>query len=574
MRKDRWLALALLATVTAVASCAPVASPGGQVRGDPQPRASTPKRLIAAISSNPTTLRSNFPGGASGGAAAGVDVLEDLVHAGATRRDDRDVLRPVLAEALPSIENGLWKQFPDGRMETTWTLKNAARWQDGAPVTSQDLLFSLRACRDDEVARFCMHVGFDYIDTAAAPDDHTVTVTWTQPFIDADALFTTEFAMPIPRHLVERPYLENKRGLIDLPYWNREFVGAGPFRVREWVEGSHIILSAFEGYVLGRPRLDEILVKFIPDANTLVANMLAGEVDVNLGRGMALDQAIEIREQWREGRIEVGLINLVMAYPQFIDPRPAALLDVRFRKGLVHALNRQEMVETLQAGLVPVAHSFFDTAKPQYRELDPFVVKYDFDPRRAVQLIESSGYTRGSDGHLRDGAGQRLVLETRTSGGQEIQNKAQSAVAYYWRAVGSEVEEVIMTPQRMSDREYLATRPAFQVGQNTDEKKGLRRAHSSQTPLPENNYTRTGNNSRYINSEFDALLDRFFSTIPLPERTQVLGQVLHHASDQLVVIPLFFGTHPKLVSKRLLNFGPRKTSEGTEGWNAHEWDIR
>lgn len=555
----------------ALAACAPAA---GAPRAEDDAAAPTgPKRISAAIlNRDPVTLRSSAV--RFGGDQAGVDVIEDLVHTGPTRRDDSNVLQPLLAEAVPSIDNGHWKVLADGRMETSWTLKPGALWHDGTPLTSQDLLFTLNMCMDQEAVGFCDPiVGFSYIQGARALDDRTVTVEWKQPYIDADALFTTQFGIPVPRHLLEDNYRDNKKGLADLPYWTREFVGAGPFRLREWVEGSHMTLAAFDRYVLGRPKISEIVVRFIPDPNALVANMLSGDIDVNLGRGMSLEQAVQIRDQWPTGRLEVGTVNWLVAYPQFIDPHPEVLLDVRFRKGLAYAMNRQEMADTLQASFAPVAHAYFDTSQPQYRELDPLVVKYEFDPRKAIELIESTSLVRGADGSFRDPTGQRLSVEIRVTGTQELATKAQLATADYWQRVGVAVDAATIGPQRVNDREYRATRPAFEMGQVPDGMKGLRRAHSSETALPENNFSKVNNVSRYMSRELDGLLDRFFSTIPMRERLQLLGQILNHTTDQVTLIPIFYGTQPTMVSNRLLNVGPRRAAEGTNAWNAHLWDV-
>lgn len=555
-----------------LAACAPnPATPSAP--GESTKSVSTgPKRVTTAITaSDPATLRSGLAGA---GAIPGVDVLEDLVHAGLTRRDDTDTLRPVLAEALPTIDSGLWKILPDNRMQTSWTVKEGARWHDGTPFTAQDLAFTLTVSLDKEMTPFRANLGLDLIDGVTAPDDRTISVTWKQPFIEADALFTTQLAMPMPRHLLEPTYRENKRGLTDLPYWNREFVGAGPFQMRDWVDGSHITFAAFDGYVFGRPRLDEIVVRFIRDPNALVANMLAGQIDANLGRGMSLEQALQIRDQWPEGRMEVGWVNWVIAYPQFIDPRPAVLLDIRFRKALVHAMDRKEMADTLQAGLVPVADTYFNTSLSQFSTLDPFIVKYPYDPRLAIQMVESTGYARGPDGIFHDASGQRLSLEVRESGQQEIQTKAQLSMSDYWQRVGIGTEMVTIGAQRITDVAFVATRPAFQIGQNVDGNKGLRRVYSSETPLPDNNFLKAGNVSRYMNPEFDRLLDRYFSTIPLGDRMQALGQVLHYSTDQLTVIGLFYGTQPRVSNNRVVGIGARKAQEGTEAWNAHEWDLR
>ncbi|MBM2810829.1 MAG: hypothetical protein HW416_1588 [Chloroflexi bacterium] len=562
-----------LAIVTAVTGCAaPSSSPtsGGTTQAQ---RPATPKRITAALNTgDPLMLRSNA-GGPFGGSANGIDAMENLLNAGAVLRDDVDVLRPQLAEAVPTLDSGLWKLLPDGRMETTWRIKNGAQWHDGAPVTAEDLLFTLTVGRDPEQIAFNGHIGFEVIERAEATDASSLTVWWKRPFTEADSLFTTEFAMPMPRHLLERTYNEDKAGLVLLPYWTSEFVGTGPFKLKDWEKGSYMTLQAFDQYVLGRPKIDEILVKFIPDPNTIVANMLASEADVSLGRGISLEQAMQVQEQWRDGKMAIGYLNWVVIYPQFINPSPTVLLDARMRKALVHALDRQEMADTLQGGLTPVAHAIVNTNIPAYRELEPQVVKYEYDPRRAMQMIEGLGYTRATDGMFRDGTGEPLRVEIRTTGEQEIQTKSVLSIQDYWQKAGVGVDTIIIGPQRRTDRAYRATRPGFEVLRTPDGRKGLRRAHGSETPLPENNFGKSGNNARYINAEFDGLLDRYFATIPTTERLQVLGQIVRHSTDQVNVMGLFQGAEPSLIANRLSGAGPRGGQESTNAWNAWEWDL-
>ena len=70
------------------------------------------------------------------------------MNPGLSLLDDRGALRPVLAETVPTLENGLWKLFPDGRMETTWKLKPGLKWHDGTAFTSEDFVFAYRVFKD------------------------------------------------------------------------------------------------------------------------------------------------------------------------------------------------------------------------------------------------------------------------------------------------------------------------------------------------------------------------------------------------------------------------------------------
>src|SRR5687768_4281853 len=100
------------------------------------------KRIVLGMSAEPRITP---------GSGATARLWVPLVHSGLSVKDADGNLRPVLAETVPTLENGLWKLYPDGRMETTWRLRDGARWHDGAPFTTDDLVFSLQVSRDREM---------------------------------------------------------------------------------------------------------------------------------------------------------------------------------------------------------------------------------------------------------------------------------------------------------------------------------------------------------------------------------------------------------------------------------------
>ena len=333
--------------------------------------------------------------------------------------------------------------------------------------------------------------------------------------------------------------------------------------------GSHLSLEAHEGYVLGRPKIDEMEIRFILDANTAVANILSGAVQTTLGTGLTIEQALEVRDQWREGRMEVGYENWICIYPQFLNPNPLIVADARFRKALLIAIDRQAMVDTIQGGLVPLAHSYVRPDEQGFRETEPFVVRYDYDPRRAAQMVEDLGYRRGSDSVFRDGAGQRLELEVRASTSPVIHTKAMFPVVDYWQRLGLAVEPHAIPVARSADPEYRAgTHSAFEVIRHPNGPTQAQKLHTFEAPLAENRFVGR-NRGRYMNPEFDGLIDGYVATIPWEPRMQLLGQIVHHISDQLNVMGLFYDLRTTLVSNRLPN-----VSGGYPTANAHEWELK
>jgi peptide/nickel transport system substrate-binding protein len=554
-----------LAAILVLVGCAP-RQPDAQTNARNAAPPASPTRITAAILGDAPAMVQRL----TGFGQRGTDALEELVNAGVITDDNQGLLRPVLAEAVPTIENGLWRMAADGRMETTWRLRPNARWHDGTSVTSSDLLFAAAVAQDPEVPEFG-HAALGFVQAVEAVDERTVTVRWKQPYIEADRLFSRSIAGPMPRHLLQAPYAENKAAFTQLPYWNEQFIGTGPYRVRDFVAGSHVVLAANDDYLLGRPKIDVIEVRFINEPTTMVANILAGTIELTIGKTLSVEEAVEVRDRWREGRLEYAPSNAISVYPQFINPNPQVITNVQFRRALVHAIDRQQIADTLLVGLSSIAHSFLFPNQSQYREIEARLPRYDYDPRRASQIVESLGYAKGADGLFRAPNGQTLSVEARSST-TDINQKALFAIADAWQQIGVKVDPVVYSRQAGSSNEYLFTFPGFYLQRYTSDLSGLKNLHSSVIPLPENNF-RSGNTSRYKNADLDALLDRYFATIPMPERIATLGEIVYHVADQLPQLGLFYDVEPTAIANRIQNVGPRWPSS-TQSWNAHQWEVR
>lgn len=556
----RSLVLLSIATMLLAGGCAPPggSAPAGQAGEAPRAQ----KRIVAGLRGDPAIF-SNQLGRAGAGRIYGIAEMERMLNPGLVLRDNQQSLRPILVEAVPAVENGGWQVFPDGRMLTTWKLKPNALWHDGVPLTSADLVFTMAVVTDPELAEW-KDVAFSEIDSVGAPDPRTVTVSWKRPFISADQMFTGTRALPQPKHLLESTYTESKASYNSSPYWSEGYVGTGAYRLREFVRGSHVLLEANDRYVLGRPLIDVIEVKLLQDANALAANILAGVVDMTLsGSSLTLDQAAQIRDQRWDGHLVPELSGTVGVFPQFINPNPRVILEVAFRRALLQGVDRQLLVDTLQFGLSQIAHTNLVPDNPEYRYVETGLVRYAHDPRAAAQLIEGLGYAKGPDGFYRDASGQRLGVELRSTPGREVNEKTTLSVANMWQQLGVGVDIVVLSLQQNRDREYRQTRPAFEVvGQPAD----IYRLHSREIPTPETRFL-GDNRPRYANPLLDDLIDRYYVTVPIAERAEILGQMYHLITDQVVLLPFFYEATQRLEASRLHNVS------SPLGWNVHQWDL-
>lgn len=570
MRARTHAAIAFALVALLVGGCAAPQRPAGssQSQGEGQQPASV-KRIVLGMLGEPPHIWDDV--NPSGGTTPGISVLESLVSAGLSTQDENGLLRAQLAPAVPSVDNGLWKVFPDGRMETTWQIRPGAVWHDGVPFTTEDLLFSVRVGQDKEVAVFG-NPAFNVVDTIEAIDSQTITVKWKRPYIRADSMFmiaTGGFAPPLPKHLLERPFTEDKALFLEQPYWTHAFISTGPFKLREWAPSSHVVVDAFDQYVLGRPRIDQIEVRMIPDPSALVANLLAGAVDLTLPRGITLEQGLQIRDQWKDGRMGLRVDGWTMMYPQIRAPTPPAIQEAAFRRALTHAIDRQEMADSIMPGM-PVAHSIMAPSQPEYPHIESGVVRYEYDPRRAVQLIEGIGLAKGPDGFYRDSAGRRISVEIRTTT-NDANQKSTFAVADFWQRIGVGAEPYVIPVQQLQAREFRATYPGYELINQPNGVSGIENLlHSSSAPLPERNYqapASSRNRGQYVNPEYDGLMDRYRMTIPMRERMQILTDIVRHQTDLQLVVGLFYTADAIMITKRLQNIPPGSS------WNAHEWEL-
>jgi peptide/nickel transport system substrate-binding protein len=574
MGKDRRVGLLGVALALVVLSCAPAprAAPagGGQAATANSASVAAPKAITAAFLSDPPTLMNRVNSAVAGGrTSAGISELADIVNSSMTVVAERGAVEPRLAEAVPTLENGLWRVLPDGRTETTYRIKSGAQWHDGTPLTAADLAFTVQVAQDRELP-FVRVLAYDMVEAIEVVDPRTALVKWKRPFIEADLLFAG--AELVPKHVLERPYLDDPANFAYLLYWSTEYVGLGPFKVREFVRSSHLAMEANERYVLGRPRLDSIEIKFIPDSNTLSANILADAVQLTIGQTFSLETGLAVAEQWRGGRMEVSSAsagNPMHIFPQFINPSPAVIGDVRFRRALYHAIDRQEIVDSTMAGKAVLADGIlWDPNDREWPGIESSIVHYPFDPRRATQLIDELGYTRGPDGFHREANGQRLTVELRTLVSFDTGVKIIFPIADYWQRAGVGVDPLVVPVQRQSDREYRAARPGFDLARSP---RDLSRHHSDEIALPENRFT-GANRARYGNTELDAAIDRYYVTIPWPERMMVLSRAVRHMTDQVTVMGIFFDVTPAMAANRVINIKAGRM--GTDPINAHEWDLR
>src|SRR5262249_41102985 len=156
--------------------------------------------------------------------------------------------------------------------------------------------------------------------------------------------------VPLPRHLI-RPLAEtaSKQVVAASPYWTTEWVGLGPYRITQWLQGSFIEAAAFDQYYLGRPNIDRVSVRFFGDSNVLIVSGIGGDVEVVPVGSFKVEEAHTLRAQWEavgSGSVILSHTRLRLGDWQYRDPSAPWAQDPRVRLALVKLIDRSAMVDT------------------------------------------------------------------------------------------------------------------------------------------------------------------------------------------------------------------------------------
>jgi len=301
------------------------------------------------------------------GAAAAIDeVVYANLFEGLTRIDENGAVQKGLAED--------WTISADG-LTYTFKLHSGVKFQDGTAMDSADVKFSLDRARaaDSTNAQKGLFEGIESVDT---PDPLTVVVKLSHP----DGLFLWKMGWGDAVIVAPETAGNNKS----------HPVGTGPFRFVEWKKGDSVRLERWEGYWGKKPALRTVTFKFVSDPSAQVAALMAGDIDAipNVGAPESLerfkaDPNFEVRVGNTEGETILAMNN-----------RRKPLSDVRVRRAVSYAIDRQAIIDGAMFGYGTPIGSHFAPNNPAYVDLTGM---YPHDPAKAKKLLAEAGYPNGFD---------------------------------------------------------------------------------------------------------------------------------------------------------------------------------
>jgi peptide/nickel transport system substrate-binding protein len=390
---------------------------GCRVNRPPNDHAVT-QTLYDSMGTDPGTFNPILVTDSASGQAVG-DLFEGLVR-----------MNPITTLPEPGLAQS-W-ELSDGDKTITFHLRRDVKWSDGVPLTSRDVVFTMRAIYDPRVPNsesFSLTVDGKPI-KVEAPDKYTVVMRMPRAF--APLLYSIGFPI-VPAHALEHGLDSgqfNRTWGIDTP--PQKLISLGPYRMERYVPGQLIKFTRNPDYWMRDehggelPRLHGQVLLIVPDPNAQYLRFMDGQTDVYNPRP---EEVFSLRENAEKLNITIKSVgvdtgSLFFAFNRnprhfiqkgVVDPKYKWFTDINFMRALAHAVDKRGMINLCFRGLgVPAVSDVSPANKIFY---DPNLKPYDYDLRLAARIFDEAGYRMIRPGVRGDPEGNPLVFNLTTNTG-------------------------------------------------------------------------------------------------------------------------------------------------------------
>ncbi len=443
---------------------------------------------------------------------------------------------------------------PDGR---TWTfaLRPGVRWSDGAPFTSADVRFTWQLATDKDV-HVTYATGFDKIAAVDTPNPATVVFRLKEPY----GPFRDQVvgAPIVPQHILGTLTGDQ----INRAPFNQKPVGTGPFAVAEFATDDHVTLVANPYYWGAKPRLQRIVVRVVPDQNTQVNLLRAG--DLSLLEGIPPARLGEVR------RLPTVAVKRYLApvYALVQLDEYEFLRDVAVRQALDFATPKESIIKNVMKGeAAPATSDLVPNGSWANKALRP----RPYDPARARKMLLDRGFSPGPGGVLvKDG--KRLEIPLWTLSSRPSFTQAMQIIAESWRSLGvatdlHAVSAAALFGQNGPQWNGKDAALIFSWGQGTFPENRIN-WHSSF--IPKDATSPGENDERYSNPEMDRLLDEADRTVDEARRHALYDRIQELEHRDVPIIFLFWFMNNNAVAANVSGYDV--TTFGTTP--PEEWSVR
>ncbi len=487
---------------------------------------------------------------------------------------------PQLVKSLPTVENGQAKVFTENgkkKIKADWEILENAVWGDGTPVTAHDVEFSWELATSKNVSVGEKEV-YDQVEKIVIDKKNPkkFTFVYKEAKWDFNQLGTFDI---VPRHLegpVFKKYGAQKEGYGKNSLYTTQPTNKGlyngPYRVSEIKLGSHVVVVRNEKFYGTPAKIEKLVLKLIPNTGTLEANLRSGTIDMISVLGLSFDQALSFEKKVKSQKLPF-IVNFKdsLVYEHIdVNLENPILKDVQVRKALVHAIDRKKLTQALFEGRQkPAIHNI----APIDRWYTEDVVKYPTSKRKAKKLLEAAGWKTGKDG-FRYKDGKKLSLSFMTTSGNKVRELVQVFLKDEWKKVGVDVS-IKNEPPRVYFGETVRKGKypglAMYAWISSPENSPKSQFHSKNIPTKENGFSGQ-NSAKWSNKKVDSLLEKLDVEMTHKGRKKLMTEILHHYTDDVPVIPLYYRADVSVTPKSLKGYRmPGHQFVSTN--HAEHWDL-
>lgn len=358
MSRFKWLSLiALAALLLAACVSGTTEAPGVEATEAPAVQPTEPEEVMApvelaiAIGGDPTTLD---PQAADDGNERAVNdnIYETLL----TRDQDMNIV-PLLADSYEEVDDTTWR----------FHLREGISFTNGEPLDAEAVVFSVERVIDPDYNSEQLSF-FETISGANAVDEMTVDVL-------------TSGADPIlPARMYWLKIVPPKYAAEDEVKFAENPIGTGPYKFVSWARGSEVVVEANPDYWGGKPSIDKVTIRVIPEESTRLAALQAGEVD--LVRDLLPEQISLAPKAVHTPGLEFPIVRL--------NNKTGPLVDEKLRQAMNYAVDKEAIAEALYDGYAVVAEG--QVLTPGHFGFNPDVKAYPYDPDKARELLSEANY--------------------------------------------------------------------------------------------------------------------------------------------------------------------------------------
>jgi peptide/nickel transport system substrate-binding protein len=493
--------------------------------------AAAPRTLTWSVTPEPPSLNAAFS------SASVVQQISSKMMEGLLSYDSKLAPQAALATA--------WQISPDGSA-ITFKLRQGVRWHDGKPFTSADVKFTF----EEVLKKYHSRGRATFVNLASVetPDEATAVfkLTGPSPYIMASLAACESPILPKHLYAVADP---TKVRYINAP------VGTGPFKFKSWERGSYVQLERNADYWdMGKPYIDQLILRFIPDAGARAVAFETGEVDIGGGFPVTFTEIVRLSKLphlalTTEGYAMLGgmsYLELNMRDPQF--------KDLRVRQAIAHALDKDFIIKNIWYGFATAATGPISPRLATAYSSD--VPAYAFDLKKAEALLDQAGFPRGSDGMRFKITHEPSPYDDRFKRFGEYFKQALLKIG-----IGVDLKTVDAAAYLRNIWNENAYQTTFYgIFNTTDPSIGVQRLYWSRNIKKGVPYS---NGSGYSSPEMDRILEAAQVENDPGKRGELFAQMQRLAMTDLPIIPIVNENFVTLYNKRVRNI--ENDPEGTYG---------